>query len=75
MPARNRAPRVEPVRQLVSVDEFARHAGCSKRTIWRWIADDLLPVYWLAATGVRPGMVRLDLRDLDRVVTRERVAR
>jgi hypothetical protein len=57
----------------VDVRTFAEHAGCSVQTVRRWVWSGLLPSYRLAAIGERPGMVRVDLRDLDLVVQRERL--
>jgi hypothetical protein len=55
MPSRRpvRNPRVPPVKQLVTVQEFAQHAAVSEATVRRWIAGDALPVYRLAQTGRR----------------------
>ena len=64
--------RTPPARHLVDVATFAEHAGCSIQTVRRWIWSGLLPSYRLHPTGQRPGMIRLDLRDLDLVVQRER---
>jgi excisionase family DNA binding protein len=65
---------VPPARHLVDLATFAEHAAVSTATIRRWIHNGTLPAYRLPSTGgVRPGVLRLDLRDLELVVRRERV--
>jgi hypothetical protein len=68
-----RADRTPPARDLVDVFEFAAAAGCSAQTVRRWIWNGTLPSYRLASTGNKAGMIRVDLRDLDLVVQRERI--
>ena len=67
-PTRRRA---EPRRQLLPISEFAQHAGISTSTVRRLAKLGLLPVYRVAATGRKPGALRIDLRDLDLVIRRE----
>jgi excisionase family DNA binding protein len=68
------AERRPPARDLVDVATFAEAAGCSTDTVRRWIHTGVLPAYRLSPTGSRPGMIRLDLRDLELVVQRERTS-
>jgi Helix-turn-helix domain len=63
-----------PSRDLVDVASFASFAAVSVDTVRRWIRSGVLPAYRLPSSGgVRPGALRLDLRDLELVVRRERV--
>jgi hypothetical protein len=61
-----------PARELVPLSVIAEHAGVSLGTVRRWAARGTLPVYRLAATGVKPGPLRADLADLELVIRRER---
>jgi excisionase family DNA binding protein len=51
MPASRTTPR-----RPISIDQAAAHYDVSRRTIDRWIADDLLRAY-----KVGPALIRLDL--------------
>jgi excisionase family DNA binding protein len=55
-------PAAPPERKL-TVAESAGRVPCSQRTIRNWIAAGLLP-----AERIGPRMIRVDPRDLDRLV-------
>ena len=73
---RTHAPKVEPVRQLVDIPTFAKHATVSVLTVRRWIRSGVLPAYRVLSNGpAGRGQLRCDLRDLELVLTREPVKR
>jgi excisionase family DNA binding protein len=53
-----------PEPRWVGVAEAAKYAGCSERTIRRWVHKRLLP-----ATRVGPRRIEIDLNDLDKMRT------
>jgi excisionase family DNA binding protein len=50
------------LRRLLRVTQVAEYADCSERTVWRWIADGLLP-----AKKIK-GITRIDPVDLGRLL-------
>lgn len=51
--------------RLTGVDNAAKYADVSTRTIRRWIAQGLIPGY-----RVGPRLVKVDLADLDKLARR-----
>jgi excisionase family DNA binding protein len=51
-------------KQLLTVEDVAKTCGVSTRVIYRWIADDSLPVHRFPGSGKRP-ILRIDSQDLD----------
>jgi excisionase family DNA binding protein len=51
-------------KRLLPINEVARQCGVSKRTVYRWIAADELPVHRIPGTGLRP-ILRIAQDDLD----------
>jgi excisionase family DNA binding protein len=60
-PVRADAP---PKTRYVDIETVAGIANVSTRTVRRWIKDGRLPAYQLAGRG----LIRIDLRDLDKVI-------
>jgi hypothetical protein len=57
-------PPPPPARQLVTLPVFAEHVGCHARTVRRWCAAGISPVYRLPRTGERPGPLLVNLADV-----------
>lgn len=51
--------------RLRSIAVAAEHADVTPRTVRRWVASGLLPAY-----RVGPRLLKVDLEDLDRMITR-----
>lgn len=67
-PSRTESPSTRPdpaVRRLVSLQRGAEYLECAERTIRRMVADGRITGY-----RVGPRMVRIDLNELDALLTR-----
>jgi excisionase family DNA binding protein len=62
MPARS--SRRKPGRRLAGTTEAAGYAGLCTRTIYRYIADGRLTGY-----RIGPKLIKVDLDELDRIIT------
>lgn len=57
--------------QLLSLESVAKLCDVSKRTVYRWLNHDNLPVYRLPGVGIRK-ILRISLDDLETWLHRHR---
>ena len=51
-------------KRLLKIEDVAERCGTSKRTVYRWIESDDLPVHRFPGSG-KAGILRIDQDDLD----------
>jgi hypothetical protein len=65
-------PGLSPLASTLSPQEFADHFGKSRRTVYRWLSEGIIPDRFLDHTGLREVRISIDAVEYLRETFRER---